>query len=455
MSKARRTFLWALAFMVGFGGLCQAQAGKPLSLPEFDRQTLLNGMEMIMLPANQQRVPFMLMISNGAAFDPAEKWGVTYLATRLIVEESKDRSGQLLMPALQALGSDLSFRVDWDGIWFHGTAQADLLVETLNILGQMIVQPEFEDESFQKLRDQLAIELEKKSGEPQFVTYERFLVEIFGGNPYGHLVRGTPGTLKNLHIGDVRLQYRKLFIPNQARLAFYYNGAREDVLNGLARRWGGWVKGLAVPFSFRKAEPPAEPRILILDRSLEESVSRWGTLGVARSDRNFYAFQILEQYLTLSFTGWASQVADAQQVRASVSVESRMMPGFMQLNLQAPAEQLPAYLERFNQTLAAIEQGQLSAERFQEAKRLASMEMRSAVGDQERLIRHLLETSLYNLGINYILNFESRIDRLTPEIFRTVVKEHFAANQLVVVVAGPAETLEPLLSGFGKVRLLN
>jgi zinc protease len=455
MSKTRVTLIWALVVTIGSAGLCRAETGKALTIPEFDRQTLLNGMEMVMLPANQEKVPFMLMISNGAAFDPVEKWGVTYLATRLLLEDSKDGSGQLLLPSLQALGSELTFRVDWDSIWFEGSAPANQLVETLNLLAEMIVQPQFEEESFARLRDQVVKDLEKKSGEPQFATYERFLAEVFGGNPYGHLVRGTPATLKNLQVGDVRLQYRKLFIPNQARLAFYYPGAREDVFSALTRRWGSWIKGLAVPFSFRKADSPAEPRILILDRTLAESVSRWGTLGVARSDRNFYALTVLEQYLTLSLPGWASQVADAEQVRASVSVESRMMPGFVQLNLQAPTEQLPAYLKKFQDTLAAIEQGEMSGERFEEARRLASAEMRTAVANQERLIRELLETTLYNLGINYILNFESRIDRLTPEVFRAAVKEHFAANKVVVVVAGPAETLEPLLSAFGKVRLLN
>jgi predicted Zn-dependent peptidase len=67
----------------------------------------------------------------------------------------------------------------------------------------------------------------------------------------------------------------------------------------------------------------------------------------------------------------------------------------------------------------------------------------------------LLETTLYNVGINYILNFGVRIDRLTPELFQAATKEHFAGNKLVIVVAGPAESLQSQLSGFGKVRLLN
>jgi len=424
-------------------------------LPDFHRQSLLNGMEIFAFPSNQERVPFQLLVVNGAAFDPIGKWGVTYLTTRLMVEAGKDRAGQPLLAGLKSLGSELTYRVDWDGIWFQGTAPANRLTETLNILGQMLVQPEFDEEAILQLREQVAAELEKKAGEPQFATYERFLGELFNGNPYGHLVRGNPTTLRNIQLGDVRLQYRKLFIPNQAHLAFFHTGDREAAFNALTRRWGNWVKGNPLPFAFRKAEPAGETQVVLLDRPLEESVARWGVLSLARGDKNSYALEILEQYLTLSLPAWAGQVTGATQVRASASVETRIMPGCFQMNLQAPVAQVPAYVKKFNETLKEIQDGQINKERFEEAKRLAYAELRSSLENQDGLLRQLLETSLYNVGVNYILNYGVRIDRFTPELFQAATKEHFSGNKLVIVVAGPAESLQTQLSGFGRVRLLN
>jgi len=424
-------------------------------LPDFHRQSLLNGMQIFAFQTNEDRVPFLLLVVNGAAFDPAGKWGVTYLTTRLMVEAGKDRSGQSLIAALKAIGSDLNYRVDWDGIWFQGTAPVSRLNDALNILGQMLVQPEFDEETLAKVRDEVVAELEKKSGEPQFATHERFLEELFDGNPYGHLVRGNPTTLRNIQIGDVRLQYRRIFMPNQARLAFYHSGSHEAVFNSLTRRWGSWVKGSPLPFAFRKAEPPAETRVVLLDRSLEESVARWGALGVTRGDKNSYALLILGQYLTLSLPEWANQVAGVSQVRASASVETRIMPGAFQLNLQAPPDQIGGYLRKFNETLTEIQEGRFDKERFEEAKRLAFMELRGSLEKPDTLLRQLLETSLYNVGVNYLLSFGVRLDRVTAELFQATIKEHFSTNRLVIVVAGPAERLRTELSGFGEVHLLN
>jgi len=432
-----------------------AEIGRPIVLPDFQRQSLLNGMEIFAFPANQERVPFQLLVVNGAAFDPAGKWGLTYLTTRLMVEAGKDRSGQLLQAGLKTIGSELTYRVDWDGIWFQGSAPANRLTDTLNILGQMVVQPQFEEASFGSVRDQIAAELEKRSGEPQFATQERFLAELFDGNPYGHLVRGNPTTLRNIQLGDVRLQYKKLFIPNQAHLAYYHTGDHEALFSALTRRWGSWVKGNPLPFAFRKAESAAENQVLVLNRTLEESVARWGALSVARGDKGSYALEILEQYLTLSLPAWAGQVAGASQIRASASVETRTMPGYLEMNLQAPAPQVAGYVKKFIEALTEIQQGHIDKQRFEEAKRLTFMELRSSLENPDGLLRQLLETSLYNVGVNYILNFGVRIDRLTPELFQAATKEHFSTNKLVIVVAGPAESLQSQLSGFGKVRLLN
>lgn len=450
-----RTVSVLLAVTIISASPCLAEIGKALALPDFQRHTLLNGMEVIMLPAEQERTPFKLVIVNGAAFDPAGKWGLTYLTTRLLVENGKDRTGQPLMPALKELGAELSFTVDWDAIWLEGSAPAGRLTDALNIVGQMVTQAQFDDQSFAATRDEVIRDLEKKLQEPNFATYKQFLSEVYGANPYGHLVKGTPATLAAIQLPEVRLQYRKLFMPNQAHLAFYYAGEEETVFSALTRRWGAWVKGNPLPFSFRIAEPKLESQILILDRSLEESVSRWGALGVARDDSSAFALRILAEYLTLSLPGWAVDVASSPQVQASASVETRKMPGLVQINLQAPPAQVAAYLRKFQETMKDIQEGRASQDRFEEAKRLTLNEMTTALSAQDTLLGQLLETSVYGVGVQYLLNFGLRLDRLTPESFQASVKKLFDGRGWVVVVAGPAGVLESQLAGLGKVRLLN
>ncbi len=426
-----------------------------ITLPSFERQSLLNGLEIYLFPSNSDRLDFTLMVINGGVFDPIDKWGVTYLTARMMLEAGKDRSGRSLLEAVKATGGQLTVKVEPDAIFFEGSAPANQLTEVLNAFGQMVIQPEFDEESLTKIREDAIAQLETKRKDPSFLTQQYFLAELFRANPYAHLVKGTSATLRNVTLADVRYQYKKTFIPNQAYLACYYNGEAAAVVTGLTRRWGAWVKGIGAPFAFRQATSPVSPQIILIDKPGEDAILRCGTLSTPRGDRTQTALEILQEYLTLSLPGWASQVASSQQVRASASLETRKMSGFFQLSIQAPPEQIPGYVRRYLQLITDIDQGQIAREQFEEAKRVVVQEFKNGLATPSTRLRYLLETHLYGLGVNYISNYGVRISRMTPETFQTAIREHFRERKPLMVLSGPREPLEKSLAEFGPVRLLN
>ena len=127
----------------------RAQGYGPISPPEFYRQSLLNGMEILFLARSDERVPFVLMIKNGAAFDPIDKWGLTYLTTLIIFEQGESRTGVEVQQGLQELNADLNFGVEGDAIYFFGSTPGEQLADTLNLLAEMVVRPVFLEETFQ------------------------------------------------------------------------------------------------------------------------------------------------------------------------------------------------------------------------------------------------------------------------------------------------------------------
>ena len=136
--SAAGTILPLLAFSLVSSALSQ------LPLPRFSKLPLLNGMEILVLedpPPASGSVDVVLMIRNGAAFDPVEKFGATYLLSRLLMEGSERRSGDQLREDLARLGAQLEIRVEWDAIYVLGTAPPDRVEDTLNVLGEIIIQP--------------------------------------------------------------------------------------------------------------------------------------------------------------------------------------------------------------------------------------------------------------------------------------------------------------------------
>jgi len=407
-------------------------------------------MEILFLTRSDERVPFVLMIKNGAAFDPIEKWGITYLTTLMIFEQRDDLREIKIQRGLQELGADLNFGVEGDAIYFFGDTPREHLVDTLNLLAEMVVRPAFNEETFQQTRQRVILEVEGEQQHLVMISQEFFLAELFQANPYAHSVKGTAESLNNLSLGDVRSQYRKLFMPNQAQLAVYHSGDRNEIFSALSRRWGSWIKHNPLSFTFRQARPPPRQQLKLLDWPSGESLFRWGSLGVERGSSDYYALKIFQQYLTLSLPTWAIQVTSEKQIQASSELEAGRMPGYLQLNVQAPPHQLIAYYQKFEAFAKELQEGHIDGQQFEEAKRLAYLELTDSLGEPLSALFQLLETGLYDVGINYLTNYGLRLERVTPETFQNAVRKYVSLEHSVLVVAGPVQRLRSELAKIGK-----
>ncbi|MEE8350219.1 MAG: insulinase family protein [Acidobacteriota bacterium] len=424
-----------------------------IPIPEFYKQPLLNGMEIVFLSGGEDRVPFVLMIKNGAAFDPVNKWGLSYLTTWLMFEEIQVSDGLTIREEIEKLGAKLDFRVEWDAIYLFGDAGRERMVEVLNLLAELVVHPVFLQETFDRLILQLEEQVEQESQQVQVRTQKLLNAQLFQAHPYGHPIKGVPRTIRNQTLRDVRVHYRKLFLPNQAQLALYDSGGRDELFEALSRQWGNWVRSRPLPFTFRKAIPLSGRQIHLMEAAASSAMFRLGKLAVSRDSADYYALKVLEQYLMLSLPDWAGEVEQREQIHASTEVQGRLMPGLLQLSIQAPPQQLLAYFDKFETLIEELEQGLIDSPRFEEAKRLVYQDQTYSMQEPVPRLYQLLETNLFNVGVNFINYYGYRLNRVTPEVFQRAVQEYLSLEDFVLVVAGPGDQLKPELEKIGTVTV--
>ena len=346
-----------------------ATSSAQVDLTRVQKRALLNGLEVYFLPPdNPGPSQFVLMIRNGAAFDPAGKAGITNLMAQMLLRGGTgSRSVELIRRDLAGTGAQLGLTVEWDAIFFHGQAPRTGVQAVLAILAELLVHPDLTEESFQREHSLVLEALQRESG-LEHQTQKAFQSELFRNNPYGHSVEGTLSSVQGLTLIDVKIQYRKLMMPNQAQLALFFEDTDNRLFLSLGRPWGGWVRSQAAPFTFRKAEPNTARRIFLIDSPGPESVLRLGGLTVAVSDRAYYPLKVLEHYLTLSLPVWAREIENSSQIRGSVSLRAMTMPGAFQINLQVPNARVGDYLDRCLRALDTLAAGQLDQARYREAK---------------------------------------------------------------------------------------
>jgi zinc protease len=429
-----------------------ALKAESIELPEFEKKTLLNGMEFIFLEGTGGDIPFLLMIKNGAAFDPSGKWGVTQLMARMMLAGLNDEQ---IQRQVESAKIQIKVRVDWDAIYFYGVCPPERLELGLSLLSDLVVRPTLDEFTFRETRNRLLEEVHQRAEKVEIKTQELFQGTVLAGSPYSHPVQGTLETLADVSLQDIKVQFRRLVMPNQARLALYYSDDRDGLFQRLSRRWGSWVKGQPAPFTFRQASRREQTAVVLMDFPSEENgILRWGTLSVNMASRDYHALKVLEQYLTLSLPDWAAEISSSNQIRGSAKLVAKRMPGYFQVSLRSREDELVPYCVRLEDTIELIKGGVIDQERFEEAKTLVLREFKDSLQEPYRKLYQLLGTDLCELGLNYIPTFGLRLKRVSPAVLQNVVKTNFKTGGSVIVVAGAAAELEPVLREFGPVEVL-
>ena len=429
-----------------------SELNQKIQLPEIERKSFLNGMEVLFFKGDFEELPFALMIKNGAAFDPAGKGGATYLMARMILESLDDQ-----YMASELAGVKINLFVDWDAIYFFGSAPQEKMEGFLIELSRVLTSSDFKQEEFERIRSMVLTEISEEQNTAPNLTKAVLLSRLFGNNPYSHPVKGSIETVTSLFFRDTKIQYRKLLLPNQTKLALYYPGDREKLFRNLSRQWGSWVRDEPAPFTFRKSSIPETSRILVMSHQGEDSLAflRLGFLGVEASSRHAVTLQVLREYLTFSLPDWAKEVANESHLQGTVDLASRKMPGYMLISIRCTADRVGPYIERFQKEIQGLLGGKIDERRFAEAKMLVTQQYGQHLQDPVRSIEAVLKTDLYELGIHYIVTFGLRVERITPELFQRGISATFPEGKFLAVIATPTLEIQDNLALLGEVELLN
>ena len=448
VTPLRHWTLASLGFLIISVNAAYAQTATRLELPRFQKDSLLNGFEVLFVEAGAEPGNFLFMLRNGAAFDPVGKWGATLLMTRMMLHSTEGRDEEQLRFALRRYGARVEARVGYDAVFFLGQAPPGTLGEVLDVLSDIVTRPAFEEETFLRLRDELIDERRRQSQSPAERTQNILAEEIFLPHPYGRPVEGTTESLSSLTVNDIKIQYRRLFMPNQAQLAIGFQGDRERLFRTLSRSWGGWVRDDALPFTFRHARRRGG-KVVIVDVPSSEGLMRWGLLGVSRSDTTYHALKVLEHYLLLGLPDWAGDVEKGNQIQGAPRVEARRAPGFVEVSIRAPVQHLPDYYRRLRSELSSVMAGEIDADRLAEAKRLALREFTTALQGSMTQLQTLLEMQLYEIGAGYVTTYGMRINRVTSDRLKSALTGLSPLQNSVLVVSGPSGRLDEHLAEFG------
>ncbi|HEX8087746.1 MAG TPA: pitrilysin family protein, partial [Blastocatellia bacterium] len=273
--------------------------GSPFVLPILKRDSLLNGLQLIVMEQKGAgNVTAHLRLNSGAMFDLSGKGGLADITAGMLLKGGGGLSAKNVSDTVEQSGLSVNVRVGWDATDIVLSGPADTLDTMFDLLGRLIITPAFDQKELDALKAQRAAALKVEQGDEGELVRRKALEAVFEAHPFGHPLRGTAESVAQITRQDLGYYHTKFYTANNAGLIVSGDATAEQVTRLARSRLGSWKKGERVPASFRPPELQKARRIFIIDRpGSESSLAAIAQPGLSRRAEDYFAAVVMSDLL--------------------------------------------------------------------------------------------------------------------------------------------------------------
>ena len=443
------------------GGLYVRPAPKPdpvFKLPELQRRTLSNGLEVLLVEHKELPVVNMsLVLKTGGAADPLERSGLASLTAALIDEGTRTRSALDISNQLSAIGASLSTGVDWDYSTLNLLTLNKHLDRALEIYTDVILNPTFPENELKLQRNSRLAALLQRRDNAEAIALLAYTSLLYGRNhPYGRSLIGDEISLAAIQDKDVRRFYDTYYHPNNAALIVVGDVRADALTQSLEHAFSSWKRD-EVP-AVTIAEPPVRERatLYLLDKpGAAQSVINIGQVGTSRSTPDYFPLVVMNTLLGGQFTSRLNMNLREDKgytYGARTLFDLRQGAGPFIANASVQTAVTKEAVVEFMKELRGI-RGALPIEpaELEFSKQAIIRGFPRSFETPDQIAGRLAAVVIYNLPDNYFNDYISRVRAVTLEDVTHVANKYLDPSRMAIVVVGDRKVIEPALRSLPEI----
>ena len=218
-------------------------APRSVTVPKPVERTLRNGLRVIVVEHHATPlVAAQLLVKNGGEVDPASLSGLADVTAELLTKGTKTRTAPQIAQEIEALGGELNSGAGWDASRATVNVLSAKVEPAMAILADVVRNPVFQDEEIERLRQQYTDNISVGMNSPGTLASWVASRVVFGDNPYGHPVSGTPESIERIKRDDVAALHAKYYRPDNSILVIGGDIKAEDAFKLAEKSFGDWAK---------------------------------------------------------------------------------------------------------------------------------------------------------------------------------------------------------------------
>jgi zinc protease len=277
-----------------------------VTFPDLQRATLSNGLDVVL--AERHAVPLVemtLIVDAGYAADDPARPGLASLTMDMLDEGADGMDALEISEELAELGAELGTGASIDAATVSGSALRQNLDETLELMADVALRPDFPAEELERLRQQRLAQIQAEKAQPIGLAIRVLPAKLYGeGHAYSLPLSGsgTEAAVASFTRDDLVAFHDTWFRPNNATLVVAGAVELDALVEMLEDAFGDW-EASAVPAKNIAEVPQPESRVYLLNRpGAQQSIVMAAHLAPPRDNPDELAIETLNTLLGGSFT---------------------------------------------------------------------------------------------------------------------------------------------------------
>ncbi|HMG36224.1 MAG TPA: pitrilysin family protein [Blastocatellia bacterium] len=427
-----------------------------LSLPPFKRVKLGNGLTLLL--SEQHEVPivsFNFIVRAGSVDDPAGKEGVASLTAALLRKGTSQRTADQISSELDFIGGDLDAVAQFD----YSVGSAEFvkkdLAKGLDLLSDVLLHAIFPDAEVTKILKQRADEIRSAKDRAPAVIGSYFASYLYGSHPYARPVGGDERSIAGINRADIAAFYQARYKPDEMIIAAVGDFSSGEMERILSDKFGSWQGHGAAQSQIARAVPFTGKKLLLVDKpDATQTYYQIGNVGIARDCPDRVYIGVVNTLFGGRFTSMLNselRIQTGLTYGASSFFQQRKAPGPFVISTYTRNEKTEEAINRTLDILKRLHEKGITDEELKSAKAYLKGQFPPTIETSDQLAGLLTQLEFFGLDAGEVNSYYAKVDSMTLDDARRIIKQYFPADNLVFVLIGKASEIEPVAKKYAPV----
>jgi predicted Zn-dependent peptidase len=425
---------------------------------------LANGLKVATVSGKASPIVEVRVVVGGGHAADGERPGLAAVTAQLLeAGGAGGTSSHDRVTRVEALGAALSIETSFDAITLGLAVTRDHLGEALDLLGALVQKPQLSPVELERLKAREASRLAgaartQGAWGARMMLYQDLFSLPSEYHPYAAW-SATPAEIQRLTVADCRAFHRRFFVPRNTFVVVAGDTTPEVAQALVQKAFGAFRGSEPEAISFTDPLPSEARKITLVDRPRStQSEIFVGALGPPPADRAFAAFTVVSRILG----GVASHVSADEHEKPSFAYDTASSvtelahgPSVLIVRAGTQAATTGLALASLLDHLDRLAGTAPSLEEVEAAQRDLADSLAVRLNTLEEIADELARLRILGLPDDHDDGYRRELGDVTPPLALKAASDHLRTGHEVIVVAGDAARIGPMLSHFGEVKVVD